>query len=69
MKPKNADSYAASHTATQLDLSANVLFLIAGVLAGVLGYLVARLRHARRREVCVQVVWHTALPGTESARA
>ena len=41
MKREHADSAAASHTAVQLDVVASVVVLVAGVI----GYVVARLRH------------------------
>ena len=46
VEPKHADAFATTHTGTLLDVSANVLLLVAGVVVGVLGYVIARLRRA-----------------------
>jgi hypothetical protein len=46
MSPKRDDVAAGAHTATQLDVSANILFFLAGVIAGVVGYVLGRRRRS-----------------------
>jgi hypothetical protein len=44
--PEREEVGVGAHTATQLDVSANILFFVAGVVVGAVGYLLGRRRRS-----------------------